>query len=170
MSKMIIQIVTSAALLLVLLTLAPRAWAQISAGSISALSGTVTVERAGKSIPAVQGTALRVGDKLTTGPNSRVSVSLSDGSQLELDDSSTLVLTENVLNPDGSRASTKVTPLNGPVRSLVKVSSGSPPNFEVHTPNAVAAARGTMFDVSYHEGQPPPVTPARNAAFTTTFI
>ncbi len=88
MSKMIIRIVTSAALLLVLLTLAPRTWAQISAGSISALSGTVTVERAGKSIPAVQGTALRVGDKLTTGPNSRVSVSLSDGSQLELDDSS----------------------------------------------------------------------------------
>ena len=100
---MIIQIVTSAALLLVPLTLAPRAWAQIFAGSISALSGTVKVERAGKSIPAVQGTALRVGDKLTTGPNSRVSVSLSDGSQLELDDSSTLVLTENVLNPDGSR-------------------------------------------------------------------
>ena len=88
-----------------------------------------------------------------------MSVSLSDGSQLELDDSSTLVLTENVLSPDGSRASTKVTPLNGPVRSLVKVSSGSPPNFEVHTPNAVAAARGTMFDVSYHEGQPPPATP-----------
>lgn len=115
-------------------------------------------------------TALRVGDKLTTGPNRRVSGSLSDGSQLELDDSSTLVLTENVLNPDGSRASTKVTQLNGPMRSLVKVSSGSPPNIEVHTPNAVAAARGTMFDVSYHEGQPPPVTPARNAAFTTTFI
>ena len=107
----------------------------------------------------LHGTALQVGDKLTTGPNSRVSVSLSDGSQLELNDSSTLVLTENVLNPDGSRASTKVTLLNGLVRSLVKVSPGSPPNFEVHTPNAVASARGTMFDVSYHEGQPPPATP-----------
>ena len=32
-------------------------------------------------------------------------------------------------------------------------------NFEVHTPNAVASARGTMFDISYHEGQPPPATP-----------
>ncbi|MGA8566869.1 MAG: hypothetical protein WB580_03660 [Candidatus Binataceae bacterium] len=52
-----------------------------SAGSISAVNGAVTVERAGKSIPAVQGTALQVGDKLTTGPNSRVSVGLSDGSQ-----------------------------------------------------------------------------------------
>ena len=159
MLKTIIRIVASAAFFVVLLTLAPHAWAQTSDGSISALSGTVTIERAGKPIPAAHGTALQVGDKLTTGPNSRVSVSLSDGSQLELNDSSTLVLTENVLNPDGSRASTKVTLLSGLVRSLVKFGPGSLPNFEVHTPNAVASARGTIFDVSYHEGQPPPATP-----------
>jgi hypothetical protein len=61
--------------LMVLLTPAPHAWTQTSAGSISALSGTVRVERAGKSIPAAYATALEVGDKLTTGPNSRVSVS-----------------------------------------------------------------------------------------------
>jgi hypothetical protein len=159
MFKMAKSIIVSATLLVVLLTLAPHASANTSAGSISALNGTVTVERAGKSIPAVQGSALQVGDKLTTGPNGRVSVTLSDGSQLELNDSSTLVLTENVLNPDGSRARTKVTLLSGLVRSLVKVTSGGHPNFEVHTPNAVASARGTMFDVSYHEGQPPPATP-----------
>jgi hypothetical protein len=35
----------------------------------------------------------------------------------------------------------------------------STPNFEVHTPNAVASARGTMFDVAYHEGQAPPAIP-----------
>jgi hypothetical protein len=143
----------------VLLTLAQRAWAQTSAGSISTLSGNVTVERAGKSIAAVRGTALHVGDKLTTGPNGRITIRLSDGSQVELNDSSSLVLTENVINPDGARASTKITLLSGLVRSLVKVSSGGQPNFEVHTPNAVASARGTMFDVSYHEGQSPPATP-----------
>jgi hypothetical protein len=159
MFKMITRIVASAALAVVLLTLAPHAWAQTPVGSVSALSGTVRVERAGKSIPSAHATALQVGDKLTTGPNSRVSISLSDGSQLELNDLSTLVLTENILNPDGSRASTKVTLLSGLVRSLVKIGTGSQPNFEVHTPNAVASARGTMFDVSYHEGQPPPATP-----------
>jgi hypothetical protein len=143
----------------VLLTLAPRVWAQTSAGSIGTLSGNVAVERAGKSIPAVRGTALHVGDKLTTGANGRITVSLSDGSQLELNGSSSLVLTENVINPDGSRASTKITLLSGLVRSLVKVSSAGRPNFEVHTPNAVASARGTMFDVSYYQGQPPPATP-----------
>jgi hypothetical protein len=69
------------------------------------------------------------------------------------------VLTENILNPHGSRAATKVTLLSGLVRSLVKIGPGRRPNFEVHTPNAVASARGTMFDVSYREGQPPPATP-----------
>jgi hypothetical protein len=142
-----------------LLVSAPRASAQTSAGSVGLVSGSVTIERAGKPIPAVNSAALLVGDKLTTGPNSRITVILSDGSQLELNDSSTLVLTENTLNPDGSRASTKITLLTGLVRSLVRHAPGGSSNFEVHTPNAVASARGTMFDVSYHEGQAPPATP-----------
>ena len=138
---------------------APRARAQAYAGTISALNGTVTIERAGRSIPGVYGTTLQVGDKLTTDAHSRVTIALSDGSQIELTESGTLVLTENTVNPDGSRAGTKVTLLGGLVRSFVRVAAGAVPNFEVHTPNAVAAARGTQFDVSYEKGQARPVGP-----------
>lgn len=138
---------------------APCARAQAYAGSINALNGTVAVERAGRSIPGIYGTTLQVGDKLTTDASSRVTIGLSDGSQIELTESSTLVLTENTLNPDGSRASTKVTLLGGLVRSFVRVAAGAAPNFEVYTPNAVAAARGTKFDVSYEKGQARPVGP-----------
>jgi len=160
MPKVIAHVVSLASFLAVALLLcAPHASAQISAGSISAVNGSVSVERGGGSIPAANGSAVQVGDKFTTGPNSRVTIKLSDGSQLELNESSTLVLTEDALNPDGSRAHTKVTLLSGLVRSLVHFSPTGAPNFEVHTPNAVASARGTMFDVSYHEGQPPPANP-----------
>jgi hypothetical protein len=108
-------------------------------------------------MPAADGAAVQVGDKFTTGPNSRVTIKLSDGSQLELNESTTLVLTEDVLNPDGSRASTKVTLLGGLVRSLVHFSPAGAPNFEVHTPTGVASAPGgTVFEVSYHEVQPLP--------------
>lgn len=141
---------------MVLLVSVPHAWGLATAGAVSAVNGAVTIERAGRSIPAADGTTVQVGDKFTTGPNSRLTIKLSDGSQLELTDSSTLVLTEDTLNPDGSRASTKVTLLNGLVRSLVHFSRNGAPNFEVHTPNAVASARGTMFDVSYQETLPPP--------------
>jgi hypothetical protein len=153
------KIATSASLIaMALLLLAPHVWAQTSAGSVGVVTGKVTVERAGRSIQAAAGTALMVGDKLTTGPNSSATIGLGDGSQLELNESSTLVLTENIVNPDGSRASTKITLLGGLVRSLVHLGPGGRPNFEVHTPNAVASARGTMFDVSYNE-KPPSATP-----------
>jgi len=151
--------VSAIVIVVALLVLVPRTWAQTSVGTIGVVNGNVAIDRVGKSIPTTAGTALQVGDKLTTGPKSHLTIDLTDGSQLELDESSTLVLTEYVLNPDGSRASTKLTLLGGLVRSLVHLGSSSAPNFEVHTPNAVASARGTMFDVAYHEGEPPPATP-----------
>ena len=142
-----------------ILTLAPHATAEQIAGSITALNGNVTIERAGKTIQGTYGTTLQVSDQLTTDARSRVTIGLSDGSQIELTESSTLVLTESTLNPDGSRASTKVTLLGGLVRSIVRVAAGGAPNFEVHTPNAVAAARGTKFDVAYEKGQERPLGP-----------
>ena len=145
--------------LIVILASAPYSRAQQYAGSITALSGNVSIDRGGSSFLGVYGTALQVSDKLTTDPNGRVTIGLSDGSQIELAESSTLVLTENLLNPDGSRASTKVTLLGGLVRSLVRVAANGAPNFEVDTPNAVAAARGTRFDVSYEKGQARPTAP-----------
>ena len=158
MSKLIAYIMVSASFFaMVLLVLGPHASAETSAGSISAVSGKVSLERAGRSIPAADGASVQVGDKFATGPNSRVTIKLSDGSQLELNESSTLVLAEDVLNPDGSRASTKVTLLEGLVRSKVHFSSAGAPNFEVHTPTGVVSApRSTMFEVSYHEVQPLP--------------
>ena len=159
MSNLIAYIMVSASFFaMVFLVLVPHASAQTSVGSISAVSGTVSLERAGRSIPAADGAAVQVGDKFTTGPNSRMTIKLSDGSQLELSESSTLVLTEDALNPDGSRASTKVTLLGGLVRSQVHFSPAGASNFEVHTPNGgvASAPRGTMFEVSYHEDQPLP--------------
>jgi hypothetical protein len=158
MSKLIAYIVVSASFFaMVLLVLVPDASAQTSVGSISAVSGIVSLERAGRSIPAADGAAVQVGDKFTTRPNSRVTIKLSDGSQLELNESSTLVLTEDALNPDGSRANTKVTLLGGLVRSMVHFSPAGAPNFEVDTPTGVVSApRSTMFEVSYHEVQPLP--------------
>ena len=82
---------------------------------------------------------------------SRLSVSFSDGTQLEFNDSSIPLLMENVFNPDRSRASTKVTLINGLVRFLVKFGPGNLPNFEVHTPTPSRRSRRTMFDFSYHK-------------------
>jgi hypothetical protein len=126
----------------------PQVWGQTVAGSISALTGSATITRGGATFPAADGAKVEVGDRIVTGTGSNVAVALSDGSQIEVTDSSNLTIDET-LNPDGSRASTRVSLLTGMVRSLVRSTAGTPPNFEVLTPNAVASARGTSFDVDY---------------------
>ena len=159
MLKVAVRTIASVSFIaMALLVFAPRSWARISAGSISAINGTVKLERAGRLIPAVYGTPVQVGDKFTTEPNSRLTINLTDGSQLELNQSSTLVLTQDTLRPDGSRANTKVTLLTGLLRCLVKSVPGHAPSFEVHTPNAVASVRGTIFEVSYHKNKAAPAT------------
>jgi ferric-dicitrate binding protein FerR (iron transport regulator) len=143
--------VNIAAFVAIFLLIAPAAMAQTTAGSISAVTGTVGIQRAGRTVPATYGTAIMVGDRIVTGADGRVTVTLSDSSQLEVTESSTLVVDQNTLSPTGTRVSTKVTLLGGLVRSIVSPTATSP-NFEVHTPNAVASARGSSADVGYQNG------------------
>jgi len=57
------------------------------------------------------------------------------------------------LNPDGTRAGTTIELLSGLLHSLVRFAPGNGPNYEVRTPNAVAAARGTDYDTDYVTGE-----------------
>jgi ferric-dicitrate binding protein FerR (iron transport regulator) len=133
---------------------AHRAAAQTAAGSLTAVSGTVTIIRGTATIPGAYGTAIQVGDRITTGPSSSATITLSDGTQMELTDSATLTIDKELVSSTGTRQSTQVTLLGGLVRSLVRFTPGTPPNYEVHTPNAVAAARGTSYDCQYSKGVP----------------
>ena len=109
--------------------------------------------RNGKTLAAAYATPVQVGDQINTAPKSRVTLTLSDGTQLELGETSTLMLERNAVNPDGSRASTVINLLGGLLHSLVRQAPGLAPNYEVHTPNASAAARGTDYDTDYIKGQ-----------------
>ena len=88
-------------------------------------------------------------------PGGHAVITLTDGSQLELGESSNLVIDNHALAPTGGRAATQVSLFGGVLRSVVNA-TGGPPNFEVHTPNAVAAVRGTRFDTVYIEGESRP--------------
>jgi hypothetical protein len=122
------------------------------AGSLSSLTGDVHIERAGTTVPATPGTAVDVRDRIVTGPNSRATITLTDNSNLELDESSSLVIDEQVVGANTRR--TKLSLFSGLVRSFVSYTSSPTPNFEVHTPNAIASARGTGYDTST-SSQPP---------------
>jgi hypothetical protein len=100
--------------------------------------------------------AVQTNDRLTTDANSGLTVTLTDGSKLMMSESSVLVIDEHVTGPGGARLRTKVSLFNGLVRSIVNLTSGGLPNFEVHTPNAVAAARATDYETSFQQGETRP--------------
>ncbi|HJU29264.1 MAG TPA: FecR family protein [Candidatus Binataceae bacterium] len=138
--------------LALMLAMASSAYAQSRAGTVTNLSGSAQITRAGRSFAAVYGAPIDVGDNIATASGGNITITLTDGSQIELSGDSKLVIQENQLNAAGVRQSTKLGLLQGLVRAVVRVTAGTPPNFEVHTPNAVASARGTIFDVSYEKG------------------
>jgi len=127
----------------------PSVQAQIVAGTITALNGPSTITRSARKFDATYSAPVDVADQLDTSPTGRLTVTLTDNSQLEMTESSTLLISENLLNSNGTRSRTSIALLGGLVRSLVRVTAGTPPNYEVHTPNAVASARGTTYDTYY---------------------
>ena len=96
---------------------------------------------------------MQLHDQLTTGVASAVTVTLADNqSTVALAESTALVFDENVVG-GGVRQRTLVRLLGGGVSSLIWTALyRGIPTFEVHTPNATAATRGTDFDTSYIEG------------------
>ena len=135
--------------------LAGNAAAQVSVGTITDLRGAAAIQRNGHSIAAALGMAVFVGDKLDTVRQSGLSVELIDGSQLVLSDTSSVVIDRTIT----SAADSTIELFRGKLRSIVNTQIGKPAGFEVHTPNAVAAVRGTDFDAEYIEGKPCPGFP-----------
>ncbi len=153
MNKNIISRLIVAIVVTITLFIANRTMAQVTpAGSVTSLTGDVHIERGGTTVPATPGMAVDVGDRVVTAANSRVTITLTDNSKLELDESTSLVIDNQAVTANSRN--TKLSLFSGLVRSFVSYTSSPTPNFEVHTPNAVASARGTQYDTST-ETQPP---------------
>lgn len=127
------------------------AFAQVSAGSISVASGPAQIQRTGATIGAAPGVGVNVGDRISTGPGGHAVILLNDQSKLELGPNSSITLDQ--VTGAGAAPATRVSLFSGVLRSLVNAASGgAAANYQVHTPNAVAAVRGTRFDTAYSEG------------------
>src|ERR1700693_1994079 len=89
------------------LSLVTRGLAQAPmAGTVSTVSGAVQIQRATALIAATSGTPVNVGDRVITGAGGHAVITLTDGSQLELGESSNMVLDNHALAPSGGGAST----------------------------------------------------------------
>jgi len=127
----------------------------VRAGRIKELRGTGEVQRNARSIAATMGMPILLGDKLQTSRQSSLTVELTDGSQLLLSDTSSMVIDRTTTNT----ADSMVDLFKGKLRSIVNLVAGKQRAFEIHTPNAVASVRGTDFETEYIEGRPCPGFP-----------
>jgi hypothetical protein len=93
-------------------------------------------------------------DVIQTQDESRTRALFQDDSMLTVGENSRVEIDEYIYNPEKNVRQAIVKLMQGQVRALVsKVFKANGSRFEIHTPSAVAAARGTYFTVWVENGQ-----------------
>jgi hypothetical protein len=112
-------------------------------GKFNELRGDVSLTRAKKSLKPDVGDDIQIKDIVTTGDKSRAKLLLSDDSLLSVSQNSNLEITKFLLykNRRTSIISLKAGAMHTRVEKFLDPNS----TFEVHTPTAVAGARGTAW-------------------------
>ena len=138
------------AVVFLLMCFAPSIADAQQVGTVTDLKGSAQIQRTGATVAVAKGIPVQLHDRLTTSAKSSATVTLTGGATLSLAENTSLVFDQSVTGGAGAR-STQLNLFEGGLRSIV------PPlvrneTFEIHTPNAVAAVRGTDFDTAYFEG------------------
>ena len=143
-----------------LILLSPPALASESGkegiGFYTAVSGRVTVEHSGEAriFPVKLNDQVWFKDVIETSNESRTKAFFEDDSVLTVGQNSRVEINEYVYQPEHNVRRAVIKLMQGQVRALVsKIFKANGSKFEVHTPSAVAAARGTYFTVWVENGQ-----------------
>lgn len=126
--------------LVTVLAAAGTAYAAENVGAVVALRGSALIERETKFIEAKLKDGIQLMDNVETKEKSKAKMLFIDDSVLTVDEKSKVVIRE-FLYSKGKGGKSIFNLIDGKMRSVVGKSE-----FEVHTPTAVAAARGTVFD------------------------
>ena len=116
---------------------------------LAAFRGDVRVVRKSGALPVVKGMELVEGDLLETGPNGFATLALPDKSQVSLPSSSRIRLARLRQVPMSNSIDRRFTLEQGRSEARVTPMANPASRFLITTPVAVAAVRGTQFNVSY---------------------
>jgi hypothetical protein len=128
------------------------ALAQDYAGVVKTTRGTASIERAGKQIAVTPGVQLHQGDRLVTGSNGYLGVTMRDDTLLTLGPGTTLNLDKYAFDPkthDGSFLASMTKGMLSVVTGLI--AKREPDNFAVKTRVSTMGVRGTEFIIEANE-------------------
>lgn len=146
--------------------------AQAAAGTVLFALGRVEIERAGQMLPAPRGTAVEVGDTVSTGPTGLAQLRLKDGALLALKSGTrltvedfhlpapvapaaaapapTMRVADDVVGP-GGRSVLRL--LRGALRTVTGlIGKNAGDTYSVVTPAATLGIRGTDYSAAYCSG------------------
>lgn len=132
-----------------ILLMGTSVWGSIA--KITAISGSVFVERSEKSAPALLGESLEPSDIVRTDKNSKAQITFNDNTVITVGKQSLFSIEEYLYdNSSDSRAQFNV--LSGTIRVMSgKIGKIAPEKFSVKTKTATIGIRGTNFAVNYED-------------------
>lgn len=110
------------------------------------LTGNAELTRGGATAPLVLGAALEAGDLIVTDAAGRVRLQLIDGSTINLGTQSALTIDDVVSQGPGTERQVGMDLWNGALRALAAPATPKS-RFEIRTPMAVTAVRGTEWGI-----------------------
>ena len=127
----------------------PMAWIRSNPvdARILAVAGTVQLTRAGgDTVPeAAGGTPIQLGDRLSTGADSSVAVQFADGSVVTLHQRSEMRFDHLSAHGETGMVDSRLRLIEGRLDTQVEPAVGPGSRFEIHTPSAISAVRGTNY-------------------------
>lgn len=130
------------------------AWAQQPAGVVKTVKGSVEVERASQKRVPVPGDRVETGDRIVTGADGQIGVTLSDNTLLSAGPNSTLVLDKYAFNSTTHEGVLDASVRRGTLAVISgKIARQSPESVRFRTPNAILGVRGTTFVIDAGQGE-----------------
>jgi hypothetical protein len=141
-------------LAVLMLVSALPALAADDAGMIKTSRGLVNIERNGQKIPAAAGIPVFAGDRVITGTDGSVGITLRDNTLLSAGPRTTLVLNRFTYNSSTNAGMIDTSVKRGTLAVVSgKIAKNSPDSVQFRTAAAILGVRGTEFVVDAGSGK-----------------
>lgn len=127
----------------------PMAWIRSNPAkaTIAAVAGHVQLFSPGDRVRAIEGPGLEIelGDRVVTQANSSVAIRFADGSVVTLHQRSEMQFDHLSAHGETGMVDSRLRLLDGRLDTRVEPAVGPGSRFEIHTPSAISAVRGTAY-------------------------
>lgn len=137
-----------------LLSMAAACAAEQPAGMVKTTKGAAAIERSGKQTPATTGAALMASDRVVTGADGSVGITLRDETLLAVGPNSNVWLEKYAFDPTSHEGVLNATVKRGTLGVISgKLSKQSPGAVQFRTPTSILGVRGTEFLIDVKDGE-----------------